>query len=198
MVSGVSQGAPKPQVSNLSTRSPNRSWRKLVSDVARSSTALARGVMASSTGRLIDNNVFTWAVRTWMRLGPKGASAALFGLPTADSCGGCMTCTRAVICARPARLIGRVATRPFCLLANCTTPSIRSKALRFTARAEISLPLSTCSKSPSTTLVVPAATFSAFRLTIVALAARVPLGSRTLMAAWINWLTLMLLASTWS
>ncbi|MCY1177590.1 hypothetical protein D9M73_179040 [compost metagenome] len=109
-----------------------------------------------------------------------------------------MTCTRAVICARPARLIGRVATRPFCLLANCTTPSIRSKTFRFTARAEMSLPLSTCNKSPSTTRVVPAATFSACRPMIVALALRVPLGSRTLMAPWINWLTLTLLPSTWS
>ncbi|MCY1246566.1 hypothetical protein D9M72_598120 [compost metagenome] len=131
-----------------------------------------------------------------MRLGPKGANAAFFGLPMADSCGGSITCTRAVICASPAMSIGKLATRAFFLLASCTNPSIRSNAFRFTAKAEMSVPLSTCNKFPSTTDVVPAANFSACRLMIVAVAPSVPLGSSTLMVVWINWLTLTVLPST--
>ncbi|MNY52349.1 hypothetical protein D3C86_1880130 [compost metagenome] len=116
----------------------------------------------------------------------------------ADSCGGSITCTRALICARPAMSIGKFATKAFFLLASCTNPSIRSNALRFTARFEMSAPLSTCNILPSTTDVVPAATFNACRLTMVADAPSVPLGSSTLMAVWINWPTLTVLPSTWS
>ncbi|MNC53093.1 hypothetical protein D3C75_1024790 [compost metagenome] len=62
MISGVSQGTSNAQVNALTTPTrsqSNNEFRILAKGAARSMTALTRGVMASSTGRLIDNNVLT-------------------------------------------------------------------------------------------------------------------------------------------